>query len=482
MNWTAEKIGEALGLAAPSSAAAPTLTGFSIDSRTIRAGEVFVAIKGPNHDGHDFVEQALARGAALALVGGDRLGTYAGRTQKSLLGVPDTFAALQQLGRFARRRWGRTLIGVTGSTGKTTTKEMLAALLATRYRVLKSEGNLNNEYGVPLTLLRLKNEHDLVVLEMAMAHKGELAKLCAVAEPNVGVVTNVAPVHLEFFSSVEEIGEAKRELIRGLVPPAVAVLNADDTYVSRFPEGFSGQVVRFGMERPAAVRAENIRDQGCLGSEFDLISDGKRARLRLPLPGQAHIANVLAAFAAANLHGIEPAEAAQVLAQFEPAPLRGQLIRFEAGFVLVNDAYNSNPRALQAMAEALSRTPGARRRILVAGEMKELGAGSADWHRQAGQAIAALPNIDFLAGVTGDARDIVEGAVAAGMRPERAHFFDSKQAVADWLADLLQPGDWALLKASRAVGLETIVETLSARFTDEPGAAAARAVAGKRGE
>ncbi len=468
MTWTVEEIGEALGVAAPAGAASQKLTGFSIDSRTVRAGELFIAIKGPNHDGHDFVAEALKRGAVAAVVGEERRASYPAEWGEKLLGVPDTFAALQQMGRAARRRWGRTVVGVTGSTGKTTTKELLAALLATRCRVLKSEGNLNNEFGVPLTLLRLEGSHEVAVIEMAMSHKGELAKLCQLAEPNVGLVTNVAPVHLEFFASLEEIAEAKRELIRGLAPPTTAVLNADDPRVSRFAEGFSGRVVRFGLENAAEVRAENISDRGCLGSEFDLVTAHERGRVSLPLPGRAHISNAVAAFAAASLHGVGVREAAKVLARFEPASMRGGLVSFPAGFTVVNDAYNSNPRALAAMAEALSRTPGARRRIVVAGEMKELGPGSPELHRQTGAQLAALGNIDFLAGVTGDAVHLVEGAGAAGFPRARALFFENRGAASGWLCGVLEPGDWVLLKASRGVGIETVLEALKSYFAPEP--------------
>ena len=473
MQWTVGKISEALRVAASFAYVHKGVAGFSLDSRSLRPGEAFIAIKGPRHDGHDFVREALEKGAVVAIVSEERRMTYPSEIHKSLVGVLDTFQALQQLARFARRTWGRAVIGITGSTGKTTTKDMLAALLSTRHRVLKSEGNLNNEYGLPLTLLRLEMTHELAVLEMAMAHKGELAKLCAVAEPNIGLVTNVAPVHLEFFSSLEEIAEAKRELIQSLAAPALAVLNADDPRVGRFAEGYSGKVLRFGMENPAEVRAENIADHGCAGSEFDLVLGQKRARVRLPLPGRAHVANALAAFAVASLLKFEPADAAPVFAAFPASPLRGELVRFAAGFTVVNDTYNSNPRALAVMAEALSRTPEARRRLLVAGEMKELGPTSADLHRQAGEKIAGLGNIDFLLGVTGDARHIVAGAVAAGMSADRACFFDTKEAAADWLSRTLQAGDWVLLKASRGVALETLLEALRARFAEPAPAARA---------
>lgn len=473
MQWTVGKIGEALRVAASFALAHKAVAGFSIDSRSVRPGEAFIALKGPHYDGHDFVRQALERGAVVAIVSEEKRMTYPPELFKSLIGVLDTFQALQQLARFARRNWGRAVIGVTGSTGKTTTKEMLAALLSTRHRVLKSEGNLNNEYGLPLTLLRLDAAHELAVLEMAMAHKGELAKLCAVAEPNIGLVTNVAPVHLEFFGSLEEIAEAKRELIKGLAPPAIAVLNADDPRVNRFEEGFSGKVYRFGIEQPADVRAENIIDRGCAGSEFDLVAGTKRAHLRLRLPGRAHVGNALAAFAVASLLKIEPEQAGEVLAHFEAAAQRGRLERFAPGFVVVNDAYNSNPRALASMAEALSRTAEARRRVLVAGEMKELGPTSPQLHRQAGETITGLGNIDFLAGVTGDARYLVEGAVASGMDSDRARFFETKEAAADWLSQTVQAGDWVLLKASRAVALETILDSLRARYAGESAPAAA---------
>ena len=463
MQWTIGKIGEALRVAAPFSLLHKSVTGFSIDSRTLRPGEAFIAIKGPNHDGHDFVRAALDRGAAIAIVDETHRMTLPVEIHKNVIGVLNTFEALNRLALYARRSWGRALVGVTGSTGKTTTKEMLAALLTTRYNVLKSEGNLNNEYGLPLSLLRLKAEHEVAVVEMAMAHQGELAKLCAVAEPNIGLVTNVAPVHLEFFSSVEEIAEAKRELIRGLAAPAIAVLNADDPFVNRFDAAFTGKVFRFGIENPADVRAEKIDDRGCAGTAFDLVIGSKRARVQLPLPGSHNVANALAAFAVASLLKVEPAEAADVLARFQPTSLRGQLLRFAAGFTVVNDAYNSNPRALTAMAEALSRTPDARRRILVAGEMKELGATSAELHRQVGEQIAALGNIDFLVGVNGVSRHLVEGARAAGMSSESCRFFDKKDSAADWLAGFVAEGDWVVLKASRGVALETVLETLLAR-------------------
>lgn len=469
MQWTLGTISEALRTSVSFALAKAHVTGFSIDSRTVKAGEVFIAIKGPRYDGHDFVQEALGRGAVAAIVSETRRMTQPVEIHKNLIGVLDTFQALQQLARFGRKRWARPVLAVTGSTGKTTTKEMLAALLSRRYRVLKSEGNYNNEYGLPLTLLRLSGDHDLAVVELAMTHKGEIAKLCSVAAPNLGVVTNVNPVHLEFFASLEEIAEAKRKLIQGLAAPAIAILNADDARVRRFAQGFSGRVVFFGFGPDAHVRASSLDDRGCDGSEFNLVVGGQLQRVRLPLVGRHNVANALAAYAAASPFKIEASLAAEVFAALEPAPLRGERICFIAtngaeAFTVVNDAYNANPRAVAALAEAVSRTPGARRRILVLGEMRELGPTAAELHREAGRHIAALGNIDYLAGVTGLAAELVAGARAAGMPADRALFFDTKEAAADWLCRTVRAGDLVLLKASRAVALETLLDPVRARF------------------
>lgn len=467
MQWTLGKIGNALSVKVPLSLAHTRLAGFSIDSRTLKPGEVFIAIKGPNHDGHNFVPQAFDRGATTAIISETRRRNFSSELQRSFIGVPDTFQALQQLAHFARQTWGRTVLAVTGSIGKTTTKEILATLLARRYRVLKSERNYNNEFGLPLTLLRLQADTELAIVEMAMSHKGEIAKLCTVAEPNVGLVTNVNPVHLEFFTSVDEIATAKRELIEGLTNPAVAVLNADDERVRQFAQGFAGRIVSFGFTPGADIRAEAIDDRGCAGTEFNLVVGKNRQPVQLALMGQHNVANALAAYAAASLFNIEPSVAADVFPTLQPIALRGERIRFAEGFTVINDAYNANPRAVQMMTEAISRTPGFQRRILLIGEMRELGPTGPDLHRQTGAYIAALGNIDLLAGVTGLASQLVAGAVAAGLPPARAQFFETTEAAAGWLCQTVRAGDLVLLKASRAVALETLLETLQTKFETE---------------
>ena len=269
--------------------------GYSIDSRTVQVGELFFAVKGERMDGHDFVAQALGKGAVAAVVRRDHLARYSAITD--LLAVDDTLGALQTLGTAVRRLWGKPLVGVTGSSGKTTTKDAIAHVLSQRFRVLKSEGNFNNHFGLPLTLLKLEPEHDIAVIEMGMSRAGEIAALAKIAQPEIGVVTNVAPVHLEFFDSVAGIARAKYELIASLPANAIAILNADDEYVSQFGRDFHGKVVLYGMKASADVRAENVESRGAAGSVFDLVAGSCRERATLSLVGSHNIYNALAAVA-----------------------------------------------------------------------------------------------------------------------------------------------------------------------------------------
>jgi len=470
MRWTVQEISRGLGVAVPPGLSpVERVAGVSIDSRAVGRGQLFVAIRGPRHDGHDFVAAALQAGAEAALVATDRISSYPEEIRGRVFSVPDTLAALQELARAVRRAWGKRIAAVTGSVGKTTTKEILAALLGAKFRVLKSEGNLNNEYGLPLTLLRLEPEDKAAVVELGMSHRGELRRLAEIAEPEVGVVTRVAPVHLEFFSSIDEIALAKRELIEGLAgQDRVAVLNADDPRVSRFAEVARGRVLTFGCSPAAQFRAENIQDHGAAGSEFEFVGPGERARLTLALPGRHSVENALAALAAASVWGLTAADAANVLRNIKVGEMRGRLLQFAAGFALINDSYNSNPVALAAMIELLANTGDAktgiyRRRILAAGEMLELGPDSAKLHREAGRC-AASRKLDCVVAVQGNAVEIVNGAIEAGMPASQAHFFNDSTAAAAFLADFVRPGDLLLVKGSRGVKMERIVEALHAKY------------------
>src|SRR5580693_60572 len=470
MRWTIAQVADALGARAGTGLdPLARVAGVSIDSRTLRSGELFVAIHGPRHDGHDHVEGALARGALAAVVAESQTGRYSDAVRNRCILVDDTFEALKQLARAVRHAWGGKIAGVTGSVGKTTTKEILAALLGAKLRALKSEGNLNNEYGLPLTLFRLEETHQAAVLEMGMSRRGELARLAAIARPDVGVVTRVAPAHLEFFESVDEIALAKRELIEGLNGrDSTAVLNADDPRVAAFGAFAPGRVLTYGIEKPAFFMAEESEGGGALGSAFEYVSPEGRLRLELSVPGRHAIANALAALAAASVWGIGAAEAQQVFRSLRPPAMRGELLQFSNGAALINDSYNSSPAALQAMTELLAATPNFRRRILAAGEMRELGTASPQLHREAGQFAAKTGKLDWIIGVSGDAAQIVEGAVAAGLPRAQTKFFPTPVEAAQFLETLLVSGDLLLVKGSRGVKIEQIVEALSAR-TASPG-------------
>jgi UDP-N-acetylmuramoyl-tripeptide--D-alanyl-D-alanine ligase len=425
--------------------------GYSIDSRTLNPGDLFIAIAGERFDGHEYVEAVLAKGAVGAVV---QTGKKVAGNPTRLLYVEDTLKALQSLGAAARRLWGKPLLAVTGSAGKTTTKEILAHILATRFRVMKSSGNLNNHIGLPLQLLKLEAEHELAVVEMGMNHAGEIRDLGKLAHHDLAVVTTVAPVHLEFFGSLKDIARAKYEIIETLHPGGVAVLNADDEYVSQFGRNFKGKVVTFGIKRSADVSAQKVKLNGAEGSTFELVVGSVGEPVTFPLVGEHNIYNALAAVAAAMDRGITPSQAAAALSSIQPPDKRGQVLTIN-GATIINDCYNSNPRALEAMIDTLASMK-ANRHILVAGEMLELGPTAEALHRECGQH-AAEKKIDFVIGVRGLARAMAEAACGSGTQ---AQFVETPEQAGEWLARNLRPGDAVLLKASRGVKLERALEML----------------------
>jgi UDP-N-acetylmuramoyl-tripeptide--D-alanyl-D-alanine ligase len=429
--------------------------GYSIDSRTVVPGQLFFAVKGERLDGHDFVEQALEKGATAAVVRKDHVQRY--QRHSRLLAVEDTLTALQTLATAVRRLWGKPLIAVTGSAGKTTTKEAITQVLSTRFRVLKSEGNFNNHFGLPLMLLKLEPEYDLAVIEMGMSHAGEIRALAKIAQAETGVVTNVAAVHLEFFDSLAGIARAKYELIESLPANGTAILNADDEYVSQFGRDLKGKVLMYGTRPTADIRAENIRSKGAEGTEFDVVIGTERERAMLPLVGEHNVLNALAAVAVGVERGLKIESAVSALSTLAPAEKRGQVLQM-GNITVINDCYNSNPKALAAMVDALA-TMGGKRRIVVAGEMLELGPAGEEMHRQAGQHIAEK-KIDVLLGVRGLAKAMVYAAKEAG---GCAEFVKSSEDAGDWLAREARDGDVVLLKASRGVKLEKALETWKAQ-------------------
>jgi UDP-N-acetylmuramoyl-tripeptide--D-alanyl-D-alanine ligase len=429
--------------------------GYSIDTRTILRGELFFAVKGERLDGHDYVGAAREKGAIAAVVQKNETHRYPDEAR--LLAVDDTLTALQTLATAVRKLWGKPLVGVTGSAGKTTTKEAIAHVLSSRFRVLKSEGNFNNHFGLPLMLLKLEPEHDVAVIEMGMSHAGEIRALAKIAQPEIGVVTNVAPVHLEFFESIAGIARAKYELIESLPATGTAILNADDEYVSQFGRDFKGKIITYGTRVTADVRSENMQTRGAEGSEFDVVLAGGREHARLPLVGEHNILNALAAVAVGLARGLAPAEAVAALATLAPPDKRGQVLQL-GNITVINDCYNSNPKALHAMVDALAAMK-AGRRIVVAGEMLELGPAGDEMHRAAGQHVAEK-KIDVLVGVRGLAQAMVQGARSAGAQAE---FVATPEEAGEWLAREARDGDVVLLKASRGVKLEKALETWKAR-------------------
>jgi UDP-N-acetylmuramoyl-tripeptide--D-alanyl-D-alanine ligase len=434
--------------------------GYSIDSRTIGAGDLFFAVKGERVDGHDYVEAALADGAVAAVVSMRWL-KPARIDEARLLRVPDTDAdcvlgSMQRLANCVRRQWGGRVIGVTGSAGKTTTKECVAEVLATKFKVLKSEGNLNNHFGLPLQLLRLEPDHKVAVLEMGMNHAGEIHALAKIAEPDWAVVSNVAAVHLEFFADgIEGIARAKYELVEALPEDGIAVLNADDERVRAFGKGMGTRAVLYGTSADADVRADKLEELGLHGSAFQLhIKDatGESWPVLLRLPGRHNVLNALAAIAVGLRSGVPAPASVAALERMRPTEKRGNMLAWR-GAEIVNDTYNSNPRALEGMVAALRKTE-ATRRIVVAGEMLELGPEGASLHRSCG---AAMAELDFVLGVRGLAKELVDAAKAAGVA---AQFVETPEQAGEWLRANLRKGDVVLLKASRGVKLERALNAL----------------------
>jgi UDP-N-acetylmuramoyl-tripeptide--D-alanyl-D-alanine ligase len=461
------------------------IKGFSIDSRSIEAGELFFALSqedytragfnGTFEDGHRFIPGAFGRGAIAAVARFDHAGESSPLAMFAdrLLLVEDAIAALQQLARRTYEAWARPVIAITGSAGKTTTKDLTAHILAaTGRRVLKSERNYNNGLGLPLAVLQMVSEgrtpdqFDLAVLEMGMSSPtGEIARLVKITPPDIGVELLVAPVHLEYLGTIENIARAKAELVEGLKPGGTAVLNADDPFVIKMRGLHDGPVMTFGLENESDVTALNVDTSHFGESRFRLRTPLGESDAMLPMAGQHNLMNALAAAGVATCLNISPAEIAGALQSVTPPRMRGEVLDFAAGFTVVDDSYNSNPRSLLSMARTLAKTESsARRTIVVAGEMLELGPESPSMHREAGREIARL-GIDVLWGVRGHALHIIEGAQDAGMKREATMFFESSEEAARALVNEIREGDLVLVKGSRGVRTDVVVKTLRDRFT-----------------
>jgi UDP-N-acetylmuramoyl-tripeptide--D-alanyl-D-alanine ligase len=427
---------------------------FGIDSRLAADGELFFALVA-RRDGHDFVADAAARGAAGAVVSAP---VVPPTPDFALVRVPDTVAALHALAREALARRAIRVVGITGSAGKTTTKEFAAALLASKFSVFKNQGNFNNHLGLALSVLGIEPGHRVAVLEMGMSAAGEIRTLTRIAPPDVAVITNIRPVHLEFLRTMENIAAAKREILEGAKAGGIAVLNGDDPYIERIAQTWPGRAIHFGRSRGCDIRAENVRPMGYEGFAFDLAADGERAKIRLPFLFEGHIDNFLAAAGVGRAFGLPLSAAERLAPALIPADRRGAVLRLSCGIVVIDDSYNSNPRALEEALTGAARLP-AKRRVAVLGDMLELGKAEVFFHAEAGRR-AAQTGWDVLVAVGPLGRHVAGAARAAGLPAERIYSFAESEEAADRMLDIVAAGDLVLVKGSRGMRMERVVDRL----------------------
>ena len=449
------------------------IRGAAVDSRSVGPGELFVALPGERTDGHRFLDAAAAAGASALLV--TRPPTDVGSLgDVSIIRVGDGLAALHAIAAAWRARFDPLVVGVTGSIAKTSTKEAIAAVLQRRFRTLRNEGNQNNEIGLPLTLLRLGPEHEAAVLEMGMYVGGEIAELAAMARPRIGVVTAVQPVHLSRIGSIEAIEQAKGELVEALPPDGTAILNADDPRVRRMASRTSARSMTYGFADDADVTAEAVESAGADGMRFLLRAGGRRSPVTIPTLGRLAVHNALAAAAVGLAAGMALDEIVAGLASGWAAPHRAELVR-AAGVTIVDDSYNASPASVAAAIELLAGLPG--RRIAVLGEMLELGDGHVSGHRAVGEAAAAA--VELLVVVGPGAAPIADAARDAGLGADAVLPVADRDAALEALRPRLRPGDVVLVKASRGVALDLLVDQLAAELrsagstADSPAASAA---------
>ncbi len=442
------------------------VTRLSIDTRTLLAGDFFVAIQGERFDGHNFLIDALSRGASgvvvdQAWVASNKFGVPPG---VAALEVRDTTEALQAVARDVRRRSGAQVVAITGSAGKTTTKEITADFLSSRYRVFRNKGNLNNHIGLPLSLLELRSRPEVAVVELGMNHPGEVRTLVGVAEPEVRVWTNVGDAHLGFFESADAIADAKAEILEQARPGDLLVANADDSRVMSRARAFAGRVITFGTDASADVHATRVELRGLNGTTALVRTPAGEVQLQTPLLGLGNLSNVLAALAVASHYGVPLEDAAQRAAHLKPAFHRGELLRLPGGITLIDDSYNSSPAALKRALETIASATGSARKAAVLGEMLELGAHATRLHEECGRAAAAA-GLDLLVTVGGaPSGAMAEAAVSKGMAKSAVVHVGSKEAAADIALQRIRPGDLVLVKGSRGIGTDMVVDRLKAEF------------------
>lgn len=435
----------------------------SIDTRSLEAGDAFLAIHGPRVDGHDYLREAVRAGASALVVHREAALAGVATGDRPVVLVEDTVRALQDVARAVRRRSGATVVAITGSAGKTTTKELAAAAAAARFRTLRNRGNYNNHIGLPLSLLDLQGGHEVAVVELGMNHAGELRQLVGIAEPDVRVWTNVGTAHIEYFGSQDAIAEAKAEILEGASPDTVFVANADDPRVMSRARGFPGRVVTFGAAAgvEADVRAIDVEACGLEGVRARVSTPRGELSLSLSLAGRANLANALAAVAVGTALDVAPGAMAIALASVRPAPHRGELVRLPDDVLVYDDTYNASPSALEQALELVGAERPGRRKVAWLGEMLELGTASADLHRACG-ALVARAGVARLGTVGGpSARALGEAAVAAGVPAGSVSHHATSEEAAALAVSAVRPGDLILVKGSRGTRMERVVERLA---------------------
>jgi UDP-N-acetylmuramoyl-tripeptide--D-alanyl-D-alanine ligase len=471
-----------------------------IDSRVAEPGDLFVAIRGPRFDGHDFVAEVMSNGAVAAVVdrkadlavglyegGSGRGETGSGRGGPSgirqgygearhsadgaaaagppaLIEVDDTLQALQDLAHAVRTESQSRVIAITGSAGKTTTKETIAEFLSGRFRVVKNKGNLNNHIGLPLSLMQLRQEPDVAVMELGMNHAGEISTLVAIAAPDVRVWTNVGDAHLGFFDSPDAIADAKAEILERARPATLLVCNADDRRVMARAGGFAGRTLTFGIEAAADVRAVDVEDRGLDGMRARVVTPAGERTIDTPLLGRGNLSNILAAIAVAVDGGVTLGEIASAATRLRPAERRGAVLRLRDGITVIDDSYNSSPSALRGALEVVARESRASRKVAVLGEMLELGDHSLALHAESGRAAAAAGLTRLVAVGGAPARELARAAVAAGLAESSVSYFDKSDDASAAVLELVRPGDLILVKGSRGIRTDVVVDRLAAEL------------------
>jgi UDP-N-acetylmuramoyl-tripeptide--D-alanyl-D-alanine ligase len=467
LRWVAEAVGGVLRGSDPQQLVGDVV----IDSRAVQAGDLFVALRGDRHDAHDFVAQTIGQRAVGAVVERGRLAadldvSRSGQDKRfALIEVSDTTKALQDLARAVRRASGTRVIAITGSAGKTTTKEAVAELLPKSLRVVRNKGNLNNHIGLPISLLQLRERPDVAVVELGMNHAGEISTLVGIAEPETRVWTNVGDAHIGFFQSADAIADAKAEILERAEPDHLLVCNADDARIRVRMNRFAGRTVTFGMSSDAMVRAVDVETLGVDGMRARVVTAAGERMLRTPLPGRGNLANVLAATAVALEFGSTLDDIVAGAASLRPADRRGVVVRLREGVVMLDDSYNSSPSALSKALETIAADETHRsRKVGVIGEMLELGEHSVRLHREAGKAAAAA-GLRLLFVVGGpSARALAEAAIEAGMAAAAVRYVEKSELAAEEIATAIRPGDLVLVKGSRGIRTDIVADRIATVF------------------